>query len=351
MTATRVFDGHNDVLSKLHASRPEDPADAFIDGYDAAIDLPKSVEGGFAGGFFAVYVPPLEVDHEARLAAMTAESYALPLPPELEQSYAAEVVNAQIGILQQLEERQALQNLPFNRRNSRVYDRRHRQPRSCTWKAPTPLTLIWPSSTVFMTLACVLSDRSGAGGRPSSDMACPSPSRQARIPAGLTDAGRRLVKRCDDLGILIDLSHMNEAGFWDVAKLSAAPLIATHSNAHAVCQHARNLTDDQLRAIADSGGMVGLNFATAFLRPDGKMLPEVPFEVMMRHLDHMLGILGEDHVGLGSDYDGAVVPEQLRTAADLPGLVEALRSHGFGGALVEKLCIGNWLRALDRVWH
>ena len=80
MTATRVFDGHNDVLSKLHGSRPDDPADAFIDGYDAAIDLPKSVEGGFAGGFFAVYVPPLEVDHEARLAAMTAESYALPLP-------------------------------------------------------------------------------------------------------------------------------------------------------------------------------------------------------------------------------------------------------------------------------
>ena len=74
MTATRVFDGHNDVLSKLHASRPEDPADAFIDGYDAAIDLPKSVEGGFAGGFFAVYVPPMEVDHEARLEAMTAES-------------------------------------------------------------------------------------------------------------------------------------------------------------------------------------------------------------------------------------------------------------------------------------
>ena len=168
---------------------------------------------------------------------------------------------------------------------------------------------------------------------------------------GLTDSGRRLVKRCDDLGILIDLSHMNEAGFWDVAKLSAGPLIATHSNAHAVSRHARNLTDDQLRAIADSGGMVGLNFATAFLRPDGKMLPEVPFEVMMRHLDHMLGILGEDHVGLGSDYDGAVVPEQLRTAADLPGLVEALRSHGFGEALIEKLCIGNWLRALDRVWH
>ena len=350
MTATRVFDGHNDVLSKLHASRPEDPADAFIDGYDAAIDLPKSVEGGFAGGFFAVYVPPTEVDHEARLAAMTAESYALPLPPELEQSYAAEVANAQIGILRQLEARQALK---ICRSTGEIRE-------SVTAGIMAAILHMEGAEAIDADLAMLdslhdigLRSLGPVWSRPTifgHGVPFAFPSSPDTGP-GLTDAGRRLVKRCDDLGILIDLSHMNEAGFWDVAKLSAAPLIATHSNAHAVCQHARNLTDDQLRAIADSGGMVGLNFATAFLRPDGKMLPEVPFEVMMRHLDHMLGILGEDHVGLGSDYDGAVVPEQLRTAADLPGLVEALRSHGFGEALVEKLCIGNWLRALDRVWH
>ena len=350
MTATRVFDGHNDVLSKLHASRPEDPADAFIDGYDAAIDLPKSVEGGFAGGFFAVYVPPMEVDHEARLAAMTAESYALPLPPELEQSYAAEVANAQIGILRQLEARQALK---ICRSTGEIRE-------SVTAGIMAAILHMEGAEAIDADLAMLdslhdigLRSLGPVWSRPTifgHGVPFAFPSSPDTGP-GLTDAGRRLVKRCDDLGILIDLSHMNEAGFWDVAKLSAAPLIATHSNAHAVCQHARNLTDDQLRAIADSGGMVGLNFATAFLRPDGKMLPEVPFEVMMRHLDHMLGILGEDHVGLGSDYDGAVVPEQLRTAADLPGLVEALRSRGFGETLVEKLCIGNWLRALDSIWH
>ena len=350
MTATRVFDGHNDVLSKLHASRPEDPADAFIDGYDAAIDLPKSVEGGFAGGFFAVYVPPMEVDHEARLEAMTAESYALPLPPELEQSYAAEVANAQIGILRQLEARQALK-ICRSTDEIRV---------SVTAGIMAAILHMEGAEAIDADLAMLdslhdigLRSLGPVWSRPTifgHGVPFAFPSSPDTGP-GLTDAGRRLVKRCDDLGILIDLSHMNEAGFWDVAKLSAAPLIATHSNAHAVCQHARNLTDDQLRAIADSGGMVGLNFATAFLRPDGKMLPEVPFEVMMRHIDHMLGILGEDHVGLGSDYDGAVVPEQLRTAADLPGLVEALRSRGFGEALVEKLCIGNWLRALDSIWH
>ena len=136
-----------------------------------------------------------------------------------------------------------------------------------------------------------------------------------------------------------------------MAGLSDAPLVATHSNAHAICPHARNLTDDQLRAIGDSGGMVGLNLATAFLRPDGKMLPEVPFEIMMRHLDHLLGILGEDHVGIGSDYDGAVVPDQLTSVAELPILVNAMRQHGFDETLIGKLCNGNWLRVLERIWN
>jgi membrane dipeptidase len=171
------------------------------------------------------------------------------------------------------------------------------------------------------------------------------------IGPGLTEAGERLVKRCNELGILIDLSHMNEAGFRDVAKLSTAPLVATHSNAHAICPHARNLTDEQLRIIADSDGMVGLNFATAFLRPDGRMIPDVAFETMLRHLDHLIGILGETRVGLGSDYDGAVMPEALATAAGLPALQEAMRQHGYDDTLQRRLMCDNWLSALERIWH
>ncbi|MED5305721.1 MAG: dipeptidase, partial [Pseudomonadota bacterium] len=269
---------------------------------------------------------------------------------DLEQPYAAEVANAQIAILQQLEARQALK---ICRSTDDILE---------SMTADTVAAILHMEGAEAIDTDLAMLDRLHAIGLRSLGPVWSRPTvfghgvpfafpSSPNTGPGLTDAGRRLVKRCDDLGILIDLSHMNEAGFWDVASLSAAPLIATHSNAHAVCPHARNLTDNQLRAIADSGGMVGLNFATAFLRPDGKMLPEVPFEVMMRHLDHMLGILGEDHVGLGSDYDGAIVPEQLRTAAELPNLVEALRSNGYGEALVEKLCTGNWLRALDRIWQ
>jgi membrane dipeptidase len=170
------------------------------------------------------------------------------------------------------------------------------------------------------------------------------------IGPGLTEAGKRLVAKCDDLGIMLDLSHLNEAGFWDVARLSRRPLVATHSGAHAVSPHARNLTDAQLEAIAESDGMVGLNFACAFLRPDGRMRDDVGMEVLLRHLDHLIGRLGEDRVGLGSDYDGALVPQGLKTVADLPNLRRAMREHGFGDALIAKICHGNWFRVLEKSW-
>jgi membrane dipeptidase len=149
---------------------------------------------------------------------------------------------------------------------------------------------------------------------------------------------------------MIDLSHLNTAGFWDVAKHSTKPLVATHSNAHAICPHSRNLTDDQLKAIRDSDGMVGLNFAVAFLRADGRMLPDVALEQMLRHLDHLIEHLGEDRVGLGSDYDGAVVPAELTTCAGLPALRAAMADHGYGDDLIVKICHENWFRVLEKTW-
>jgi membrane dipeptidase len=344
-----IFDGHNDVLSKLHATHPLDPADAFINGYDAAIDLPKSRAGGFAGGFFAIYIPPLEVDHDARTAAMTADSYDLPLPPRLDWPHAVTAAMAQINILLELERCQALSicrsvaDIKTAMTAGRIAAIMHIEGAEAIDPDLDMLHVlhaaglrsigpVWSRPTIF------------GHGVPFAYPSSPD------IGPGLTETGLRLVRACDDRGILIDLSHMNEAGFWDVARHTSNPLVATHSNAHAICPHARNLTDDQLCAIRDSGGMVGLNFATAFLRPDGKMLPELPLEVMLRHLDHLIGILGEDHVGLGSDYDGAVMPETLASAADLPRLVEAMRQQGYGEALITKLCVENWLSTLNKIW-
>ena len=170
------------------------------------------------------------------------------------------------------------------------------------------------------------------------------------IGPGLTDLGRELVRRCNALKIMLDLSHLNEQGFWDIAKLSDAPLVATHSNAHAICPHSRNLTDKQLAAIKDSGGMVGVNFAVSFLRPDGRRNPDTPLSVVVDHIDHLITHLGEDHVGIGSDFDGAAIPVEIDSAAGLPNLINAMRARGYGEALITKICSGNWLRVLERTW-
>jgi membrane dipeptidase len=136
---------------------------------------------------------------------------------------------------------------------------------------------------------------------------------------GLTEAGRRLVQICNRLGILIDLSHLNEKGFWDVAGLSGAPLVATHSGVHALCASTRNLTDKQLDAIKESGGLVGVNFHVGFLRADGQSNADTPLTEIVRHLNYMVDRMGIDHVALGSDFDGALMPQELGDVAGLDG--------------------------------
>jgi membrane dipeptidase len=166
----------------------------------------------------------------------------------------------------------------------------------------------------------------------------------------LTDLGKALIGACNGLRILIDLSHLNERGFWDVAEISDAPLVASHSNAHAISTHSRNLTDRQLRAIGETGGLVGVNFATSFLRPDGRHDRDTPVELIIQHIEHMLEHAGEDHVGLGSDFDGAMIPAELGNAAGLQILVAAMRQRGFSKPLIEKVCFRNWVRVLQRTW-
>ncbi len=147
---------------------------------------------------------------------------------------------------------------------------------------------------------------------------------------------------------MLDLSHMNEAGFNDIARLSDAPLVATHSNAHAICPSSRNLTDRQLAMIRDSGGMVGLNFSVSFLRPDGRQHAETGWDPILRQMDYLLERLGEDHLGFGSDYDGCTTPDVVDDVTGLPKLIQVLADHGYDRPLLEKLACANWLTLLDR---
>ena len=164
--------------------------------------------------------------------------------------------------------------------------------------------------------------------------------------SGLTGHGKALVKACDETGILLDVSHLNEAGFWDIANLSDQPLIASHSNAHALCPSPRNLSDAQLDAVAERGGLVGVCFATAYLRADGARDPATEIEFILRQFDYLITKLGEDHVGFGSDFDGAVLPADLANPSMLPQLLDAMQDFGFGQPLIRKLCWDNWLGQL-----
>jgi membrane dipeptidase len=167
---------------------------------------------------------------------------------------------------------------------------------------------------------------------------------------GLTPLGKELIHACNRLRLVIDLSHMTERGFWDVAELTEAPLVATHSNAYALTATPRNLTDAQLDAIRDSGGIVGVNLAVDFLRADGLRDPATSLDIVLRHFAYLVDRMGINHVGFGSDFDGATIPTEIGDASGLPKLVDALRKHRFQDQELSKLTHKNWVRVLRRTW-
>ncbi|MHB1836551.1 MAG: dipeptidase, partial [Solirubrobacteraceae bacterium] len=168
---------------------------------------------------------------------------------------------------------------------------------------------------------------------------------------GLTDAGHALVRRCAELGIAVDLSHLNEAGFWDVAHAGLGPLIASHSGAHALCQASRNLTDRQLDAIGASGGLVGIIFGCPFVREDFAEDPDTPLSVIAHHAAYVAQRIGVEHVALGSDFDGTTIPAELSDAAGMPRLLAALGDAGFSTSDLRAIAWDNWRRVLAAWWR
>ena len=342
MDEIAVFDGHNDLPSCLLSEQDPD-GNGFFDGRAGMVDLPKARAGGMAGGFFAIWAgndPAQSPDPMAK-----ARHYpAIPFAPARDETF------AQAALLR------------------RMADARPDAFRLCTSAAEIEAARTDGAMAALMHLEGA--DGIGAGLEELHDLHAlglrslgPVWSRPTifghGVPfihphspdtgPGLTDTGRRLVGECGRLGILVDLAHMNEAGFWDVAAVSEQPLVSTHSAAHALCASTRNLTDRQLDAMAERGGLVGLNFGCGFLREDGVKNPDTAPEVLIRHLDHLLSRLGEGGVALGSDFDGTTVPAFLKDAAGLPRLIGAMRQAGYGEALIRRIAWDNWLNLLSRV--
>ncbi len=338
-----VFDGHNDAILRLWKGGAQ-ALDGFRDGGVGHIDLARARAGGFAGGFFALFVPsPGPFD----MAALAHPPYDLPLPDPLPHDAARLAVSEQAEILLELDRRgdlalcRSADEIEAAMAADTMAALMHLEGAEAI--GPDLEELDWLHALGLRSIGPVWSRPTifghGVPFRFPSD---------ADIGPGLTDAGRRLVRAAAEMRMIVDTSHLNRKGFFDIAEMGL-PVVATHSNAHAVCPTARNLDDDQLRAIGETGGMVGLNFATAFLRGDGRMVPGGALDWMIRHLDHMIEHAGEDHVGLGSDFDGAVVPEEIGSVAGLGVLREEMGRAGYGPALIEKLCYGNWISAIRRI--
>ncbi|MFZ5642365.1 MAG: dipeptidase [Bacillota bacterium] len=162
---------------------------------------------------------------------------------------------------------------------------------------------------------------------------------------GLTKFGESVVREMNRMGMLVDVSHLSERGFWDVLKLSQKPVIASHSNCRTLCDHPRNLTDDQIKALASAGGVAGLCFYPNFIDSGSANIERV-----LDHAEHMAGVAGVDCIGLGSDFDGidSTIPE-LGDVTCLPSLTEGLLRRGFSGEDVKKIIGGNLLRVMKQV--
>jgi membrane dipeptidase len=353
---TPVFDGHNDALLRLHLRGGADAVAAFLQGQDKGqLDLPKARKGGFAGGLFAIFVPSPKRKDRAESEATPQGAGSIvggdPAPPAVDMAEAQRVTFAMAALLLRIE-RESKGRLRICRNVGDIK-------RCLTENVLAAVLHIEGAEAIdanFELLdvlyAAGLRSLGPVWSRPNIfghgvPFRCPS---SPDTGPGLTDLGKALIGACNALRILIDLSHLNERGFWDAAEISNAPLVASHSNAHVISPHSRNLTDKQLAAIGKSGGLAGVNFAAAFLRPDGRHDKDTPIELIVQHIEHMLEHAGEDSVGFGSDFDGAMIPAELANAAGLQILVRAMRKRGFGKPLIEKVCFRNWLRVLGRTW-
>lgn len=163
---------------------------------------------------------------------------------------------------------------------------------------------------------------------------------------GLTEYGVQVVREMQRLGMAVDVSHLNERGFYDLFAKGTKPPMASHSCCRALCDHFRNLTDEQIRMLIRDGGYIGVNFYPAFLSADR----QADCTTLVRHIDHICQLGGEDIVGFGSDFDGIeIAPDDLHHPGQMGNLIQALRTHGFSESAIEKIAGKNLVSYFDRI--
>jgi len=349
-----VFDGHNDTVMNLYYPHRGGGRSFFERSDKGHIDLPRAQAGDFAGGLFAIFAtnkdwlkgPPKED------VTVRPDGYEVKLASEIEPSYAIEITAKLTASLFDLIKRSD-GRLRLTLSTDEI--------RLCFEQSTLAVVLHFEGAEVISPDLANVQSYYDLGlrslglcwSRPNA-FGCGVPYRYPSSPdvgPGLSDAGKELVRACNRLGIMVDLAHLNEKGFWDVAAVTDQPLVVSHSAAHALCPSARNLTDRQLDALAESDGLVGVSFFRNDLRGDGKLEPDTPMEAIVHQVRYLADRIGVEHVAFGSDFDGATIPKDLQDVTGLPGLITALGRAGFDDNALSLICRENWLRVLGRAWH
>jgi membrane dipeptidase len=324
-----VFDGHNDALTR------DDHARLVRGRAGGHLDLPRMRAGGMRGGIFSVFVPS-PGEHEEPVEHSVAAAHAAAAAGRLLSLERAGSVRVARGMAD-LDAVLAGDGPPvavLHLEGAEAID-------------PGLEALELWYSAGLRSLGPVWSRPNAFG----HGVPFVSPSSPDTGP-GLTPAGLELVRRCAELGILVDVSHLNEAGFWDLARLELGPIVASHSAVHALCPTSRNLLDSQLDAIGASRGLVGIVFACPFLRADFADDPDTPLSLIAEHARYAADRIGVAHVALGSDYDGTTIPAALGDVAGTPRLFDVLRSvGGFDERELSLIAWENWRRVLSAWWR
>lgn len=348
----RIFDGHNDILHKIHSSANPLDTRAFLVEGTGHMDHPRALQGEFSGGFFAVYAdnPPSVPPVKERII-YTEEGFQVPLPPALPFGYAKQAALDMIQLLKMIEE-DSLGGLQIVTSRNVLHQCLEENVMAAVLhlEGAEPVRPDLDNLEEFYQLGVrslgITWSRPNAFGL---GVAFAYPGHPDSGP-GLTEAGKNLVDACNQLGILLDLAHLNLKGFWDVADRSSAPLISTHTASHSLSPKARNLTDDQLRAIGESNGVVGVIFSVNDLDGGPKPKEDAPISVIIKHIQYIADLIGPSHVAFGSDFDGTRIPSSLGDVSGYQKLVALLDKAGFSPAEQEQICWKNWIRALDETW-
>jgi len=317
-----IIDAHCDTI--LHAAprigrygwKPRSIIERSDRGH---IDLPRLIEGGVTCQFFAIYVDAIYKPLKATERALELITI---LYEEVEKSNGKMfIVDKSRDIIQAKKEGKVAalisfeggEPIQFNPIILRMFHKLGLRAISLTWNERNMLA-------------------DGVG--------------EERTKGGLTNIGIKALEEIKRLRILLDVSHLSESGFWDIIENYDMPIIASHSNSKHICNHRRNLTDEQLKAIAEKNGVVGINFCPSFIVEEGK--PTI--EDLIKHIDHMDKVMGVNHIGLGSDFDGIPsTPIGLEDVSKLPKLTASLLEHGYSKVDIKKILGENFLRIISEV--